>query len=171
MLRAGGTGRISAEAGLRELRRIVQIPPPVRTPWRFGGYCLMAVGLCLRQNPGLVEFIATLALSIPVAALLIAMPRLGRAEGTDARGDGLCGGAAVAVSSSTTSWSSRASGAATAGDGASGNVAGCRLLDILRGRAGGAARLVGGVTILVGIGLVASQAAFALTTPIEQPAE
>ena len=77
VLRAGGTGRISAEAGLRELRRIVQIPPPVRAPWRFGGYCLMAVGLCLRQNPGLGEFIAALALSIPVAALLIAMPRLG----------------------------------------------------------------------------------------------
>ena len=37
VLRASGTGRISAEAGLRELRRIVQIPPPVRAPWRFGG--------------------------------------------------------------------------------------------------------------------------------------
>ena len=28
VLRAGAAGRLSAEAGLRELRRIVQIPPP-----------------------------------------------------------------------------------------------------------------------------------------------
>ena len=105
VLRAGGTGRISAEAGLRELRRIVQRPPPVRAPWRFGGYCLMAVGLCLRQNPGLGEFIAALALSIPVAALLIAMPRLGGLKALIPAVMAFAVGASVAVLSSTTSWS------------------------------------------------------------------
>ena len=63
----------------------------------WAGDRLMAVGLCLRQNPGLGEFIAALALSIPVAALLIAMPRLGGLKALIPAVMAFAVGAAVAV--------------------------------------------------------------------------
>ena len=77
VLHASVAGRLSAEAGLRELRRIVRdtAHPSAGAVafWRL--LPAWRVGLCLRQNPGLVEFIAALALSIPGGdALLIGMP-------------------------------------------------------------------------------------------------
>lgn len=175
VLRGSGTGRISAEAGLRELRRIVQIPPPVRAPWRFGGYCLMAVGLCLRQNPGMGEFIAALALSIPVAALLIAMPRLGGLKALIPAVMAFAVGAAVAVLVEHDQLVQPAQVVLPLlAMVLPGTLLAVGSFDILRGALqAGAARLVGGVhqLLVLALGLVASQAAFALTTPIEQPAE
>ena len=174
VLRAGAAGRLSAEAGLRELRRIVQIPPPVRAPWRFGGYCLMAVGLCLRQNPGVVEFIAALALSVPVAALLIGMPRL---SGLKALMPAVIAFAVGSVAAVLVEHGQLVQPAQVVlpllAMVLPGTLLAVGSFDTLRGALqAGTARLVGGVhqLLVLALGLVASQAAFALTAPIEQPA-
>lgn len=69
---------LAAEQGLRELHAIETMPPAVPAPWRFLGYCLIIVGLCLRQNPGMNELVVTSVLALPVAAVLISTPKLGR---------------------------------------------------------------------------------------------
>jgi uncharacterized membrane protein YjjP (DUF1212 family) len=70
-------GSVWAQQGLQELRAIETMPPTIPAAWRFVGYCLIAVGLCLRQNPGVPELAATAAMSLPMACLLLSMPMLG----------------------------------------------------------------------------------------------
>lgn len=69
---------LAAEQGLRELHAIETMAPAVRGPWRFVGYCVIIVGLCLRQNPGFNELGVAAILALPVAALLMCSPRLDR---------------------------------------------------------------------------------------------
>ena len=135
----------------------------------------MAVGLCLRQNPGVVEFIAALALSIPVAALLIVMPRLGGLKALMPAVIAFAVGSAAAVLVEHGQLVQPAQVVLPLlAMVLPGTLLAVGSFDILRGALqAGAARLVGGVhqLLVLALGLVASQAAFALTAPIEQPAE
>lgn len=69
---------LPAEQGLRELHAIDAMPPTVDWPWRLIGCCLIIVGLCLRQNPGVNELVVTTILALPVATLMMRGPRFGR---------------------------------------------------------------------------------------------
>ena len=126
-----------------------------------------------KSEPGRVH--CGLALSIPVAALLIAMPRLGGLKELIPAVMAFAVGAAVAVLVEHDQLVQPAQVVLPLlAMVLPGTLLAVGSFDILRGALqAGAARLVGGVhqLLVLALGLVASQAAFALTTPIEQPAE
>lgn len=175
LVQRSGEGGVSAEEGLERLRCIKDMPPLVSAPWRLFGYCLMAVGLCLRQNPGLHEFVVTVLLSLPVAVLLIGMPRLG---GLNALTPAVLSFLVGVTASALVEHGRLAQPAQVVLPLLAMVLPGTLLtvgsLDLLRGALqAGAARLVGGIhqLMVLALGLVASEAAFAITGPAKPVAE
>lgn len=175
LVRRSREGRVSAEEGVAELRRIKQAAPLFSAPWRLAGYCLMAIGLCLRQNPGLAEFVVTAVLALPVAVLVIGAPRLGGVNTLTPAVLSFLVGVAV---SALVEHGRLAQPAQVIVPLLAMVLPGMLLavgsLELLRGALqAGAARLVGGLhqLIVLALGLIASEAAFALTAPARAVAE
>jgi uncharacterized membrane protein YjjP (DUF1212 family) len=175
LVQRSGAGGVSAEEGLGELRRIKRMFPLFSAPWRLFGYCLMAMGLCLRQNPGPNEFVVVVLLSVPVAVLVLGMPRLG---GLNALTPVVLA-FLVGVSVSALVEHGRLAQPAQVvvpllAMVLPGTLLTVGSLELLRGALqAGAARLVGGIhqLIVLALGLIASEAAFAITAPAKPVAE
>jgi uncharacterized membrane protein YjjP (DUF1212 family)/uncharacterized membrane protein YjjB (DUF3815 family) len=163
------TGTLSPEQGRDDLRSIELMPPTIPAVWRFVGYCLIAVGLCLLQTPRLTELAVTAAFSLPIAALVMATPKLPGfapfAPGVVAFLVGLPVSLLVSVhflvepsNVVVPLLSSFLPGLLLA----------VGSLELIHGALqAGAARLMGGIfqLILLAFGLIASQAAFTLSAP------
>jgi uncharacterized membrane protein YjjP (DUF1212 family) len=163
------TGGLSPEQGLDELREIELMPPTIPAMWRFVGYCLIAVGLCLLQNPRVTELAITAAFSLPIAALVMAMPKLGSFEpfapGVVAFLVGLPVSLLVSVH-----WLVEPAHVVVPllSSFLPGLLLAVGSLELIHGALqAGAARLMGGIfqLILLAFGLIASQAAFTLNPP------
>src|SRR3984893_2433791 len=168
-------GAVSAEEGLGELRRVKRMSPFISAPWRLFGYCLMAMGLCLRQNQGLAEFVVVVVLSMPVAVLVLGMPRLG---GLNALTPAVLAFVVGVLVSALVEHGRLAQPAQVVVPLLAMVLPGMLLtvgsVDLLRGALqAGAARLVGAIhqLIVLALGVIASEAAFAMTAPARPVAE
>lgn len=74
-------GQVGPEEGLRRLAGIEGSAPSFAGGWRYLGFIVLIIGLCLRQNPGGRELLVTAVTGLVVAALLVLMPRAGRLKG------------------------------------------------------------------------------------------
>jgi uncharacterized membrane protein YjjP (DUF1212 family) len=162
-------GGVSALQGVQELHAIEGMAPTVAAGWRFMGYWLIAVGLCLRRNPGVAELAVTAALGMPVAALLIGAPRLGGLKPFMPAVAAFVVGVPVSllVEQHRLAEPSQVVVPLLASF-IPGLLLAVGSLELLRGAfEAGAARFIGGIyqLVVLAFGLVASEAAFALNAP------
>ena len=171
MITRSRTGSLSPEQGLNGLRDIELMPPTVPAVWRFVGYWLIAVGLCLLQNPRVAELAITAAFALPIAALVMAMPKL---RGFDPFAPGVVAFLVGLPVSLLVQVGWLAEPAHVVVPLLSSFLPGMLLavgsLELIHGALqAGASRLMGGIfqLILLAFGLIASQAAFTLSIPTD----
>jgi uncharacterized membrane protein YjjP (DUF1212 family) len=168
-------GSVSVEQGLDELRAIELMPPTIPAAGRFVGCSLIAVGICLLQNPRVTELATTAALSLPIAGLVMAMPSLrGLGSFMPAIAAFLVG---LPVSLLVElGWIAEPAHVVVPllAFFLPGLLLAVGSLELIHGALqAGAARLMGGVyqLILLAVGLIASQAAFTLDSPTHPVSE